>query len=187
VTQPPTPQLSPETASSRREGAPKTPAATVQATARTSNISSRPGPRARALIVAGLLGFGLFLLAAAFPVVDVQPSRGVPYWIVGSTGVIALLGGVAVLLPPRASAGSDVVGALLFSAFAGLALWVGFGPGERHFNGGVLFGGIGWSGAANVSLGRIMFGLGGVLIGWVALYCWWRALRRLSGPRDDLS
>ena len=134
-------------------------------------------PRGRALIAAGLIGFALFMFAAAFQWIDVRPSRGVPYWIVAVVGVIAALAGIAVALPQRASRLNDFLGAILFTAFAVVPLWIGFGPGPRTFGGGIAIGPIGF-GFGGETAGRVVFGIVGVLVALIAVYAWRRAFRR---------
>ncbi len=145
--------------------------------ARTSDLS----PRTRYALGALMLAFGGFIVAIALRWIDIAPTRGTPYWIVGLAGGLFSLAGIALLLPTRLSRALDVVGALLFSGFANLGLWVGFGPGERQFSGSFSAGPVGTAGGGNASLGRFMFGTMGILVAVVALLAWRRVFRPRNG------
>ena len=62
-----------------------------------------------------------------------------------------------VFLPPGPSRLTDMLAAILFTAFAVVPLWIGFGPGKRHFGGGISLGPIG-IGITGETIGRIAFG-----------------------------
>jgi hypothetical protein len=137
-------------------------------------------------VVAGLgcVAFGAFILAAAFRLIPIEPSRGVPHWIVGVAGMCFSIAGVALLLPQRPSRLHDALGASLFTLFATMGVWVGFAPGERHFSGGVSIGPIAASGFDGEAVGRFAFGTMGVLVGLLAIFTWRRAFRKRN---DDSS
>ena len=135
---------------------------------------------ARAGIAAFCVGFGAFIGAAAMRWIDVPPAPGVPYWIVGLAGAVFALAGIAIALPQRATRLQDVLGALLFSAFASIGLWIGFGPGERHFGGGMSVGPVAFGGDSGDMTGRVAFGAMGVLVSLIAVAAW----RRVFRPRD---
>jgi hypothetical protein len=100
----------------------------IRADPRTSSVDALSG-RTRAVAAAFLIGSGLFICAAALRWINVPPAPGVPHWIVGLAGAVFLLAGIAVALPQRASRLQDFLGAVLFTAFATMGLWIGFGPG----------------------------------------------------------
>lgn len=137
--------------------------------------------RTRAAVAVFCIGFGLFICAAAMRWINVPPAAGVPYWIAGLAGLVFVLAGIAVALPQRASRLQDLLGALLFTAFAALALWIGFGPGPRHFSGGISVGPVAFGGEGDGTIGRIMFGAMGILVALIAIKAW----RRLVRPRDE--
>lgn len=143
----------------------------------SSELSGRP----RVAVAAFCICFGLFIIAAGLRWVDIEPSRGVPHWIVGLAGAVFLLAGIAIALPRPPSRWHDLIGALLFTAFATIALWIGFGPGERRFSGGVSAGGLAVHGSGGSGVGRFVFGAMGVLLLLMALVAWGRLFR----PRSD--
>jgi hypothetical protein len=110
--------------------------------------------------------------------IDVPPAPGVPYWIVGLAGSIFVLAGIAVALPQRTTRLQDLLGALLFTAFATMGLWIGLGPGRRQFSGGISVGPVTLGGGSNEMVGRIAFTAMGVLVSLIALRAWRRVFRR---------
>jgi len=139
--------------------------------------------KARAGVAVFCIGFGVFICAAATRWIDLPPAPGVPLWIVGLAGAVFVLAGMAVALPQRTSRLQDVLGALLFTAFATVGLWIGFGPGQRKFSGGLSVGPVAFGGESNEMVGRIAFGAMGVLVLLIALTAWRRVFRLRSG--DD--
>jgi hypothetical protein len=135
----------------------------------------------RIVIACSCIGAGAFICAAALRWIDVRPAQGVPYWIAGLAGVVFLVAGIAVALPQHPSRIHDALGATLFTAFATIALWVGFGPGPRAFNGAASIGPVSVGGiGGGETLGRIVFGIMGVVVLFIAAIAW----RRLFRPRD---
>lgn len=141
--------------------------------------------RPRVAVAAFCIGFGLFICAAGLRWVDVKPSPGVPHWILGLAGVVFLLAGIAIALPRPPSRWHDVIGALLFTVFATMGLWIGFGPGERRFGGGLSAGGLAVHGAGSSSVGRFVFGGMGVLVLLIALVAWRRVFRRRPEASEE--
>jgi hypothetical protein len=143
-------------------------------------------PAMRIACGSGCLAFGIFIVAAGFRLVDLQPARDVPHWIVAVAGAVITLAGVAILLPQKPSRAHDVIGALLLSGFALIGLWVGFGPGERAFSTRAS------AGAVSIGVpgegewpGRLAFGLGGVLVAAMAVWAWRRVFRPRDGAGKD--
>ena len=133
--------------------------------------------------MAALCGaLGAFLVAIGLEVVKITPAQGVPYWIVGLSGALFLIGALGIALPQRATRAQAVLAALMYTGFAAMGLWVGFGPGERHFSGSASIGPLGFGNAGGSTLGRALFGAGGVLVALIAATAWRRALR----PRDPV-
>ena len=141
--------------------------------ASTADVS----PRGRYAIGALAVAIGAFIIAIALRWIDIAPTRGTPYWIVGLAGVVFALAGVALFLPQRPSRAQDVVGALLFSAFAAIGLWVGFGPGEREFSGSMSAGPVAVGAMTGASVGRFVFGAMGIVVALIALVAWRRVFR----------
>ena len=139
-----------------------------------------PSGWGRAAVACSCIGSGAFICAAALRWIDVRPAPGVPYWIAGLAGVVFALAGIAIALPQRPSRVHDALGALLFSAFAAIGLWVGFGPGPRAFSGSVAIGPVAVGGGGGETIGRIVFGAMGVVVALIAVLAW----RRLFRPCD---
>ena len=135
-----------------------------------------PSPIARALTGFGVIAFGVVMLAAGLSWIPLQPSPGVPHWLVGLIGAICVLAGTMAFLPPGSSRLTDMLAAILFTAFAVVPLWIGFGPGKRHFSGGISLGPIG-IGISGETIGRSAFGPAGLLLALVAAVVWSRVFR----------
>ena len=142
---------------------------------------------AAVLFTLAFLGAGLMLEAVAMGLLPSQPSADeAPRAVVGLGGVAFLAGAgapYAAHLGPNSIA-SRVVGAVVFASLTAIAHWIAFGPGPRHFSGGVSVGGLGVTGLATGEVaGRVAFGFGALLLDAVivtAVVRWWRARRR--GP-----
>ena len=119
----------------------------------------------------------MFICTAAMRWIDVPPAPGVPYWIAGLAGAVFVLAGIAIALPQRTMRLQDLLGALLFTAFATIRLWIGFGPGQWNFSGGMSVGTVALGGESNEMGGRIAFGAMGVLVSLIALRAWRRVFR----------
>jgi hypothetical protein len=117
-----------------------------------------------------LIGLGLL------PVPGGPSNVHGPLWIVFCAGLVFVLGGSAVVLQALGRANDQgefpadaplwirvaqyLMGVAIFACFAAIGSWIAFGPGERAFSGSIgLF-----SGEANARLGRIMFGIGAVVV-----------------------
>jgi hypothetical protein len=85
--------------------------------------------------------------------------------------------GVLLALPPERKAVTRLFGALLITSFAVTFDWIAFAPGERHFSGGISFGGFGIGARPGELFGRAMFGVGAVIADLVAVVLWLRLLR----------
>ena len=150
---------------------------------------------------------GLVIVAAALKVIPVsEQSFHAPHWIVALAGMVFVLTGAMFLLPAFVAGFipedqhtmaqktalkllQSILGALLLSSFAAVPLWIGLGPGERTFGSS-----IGWSGAVghgpgNATIGRVLFGTAGLLIGIWAAFAWvlfFRiVLEKFRGPVDQ--
>lgn len=85
--------------------------------------------------------------------------------------------GTLLALPPERKALTRLFGVLLITCFAVTFDWIAFGPGERHFSGGVSFGGLGIGARPGELFGRALFGVGAVIADLVAVVLWVRMLR----------
>ncbi|HZQ61828.1 MAG TPA: hypothetical protein VFC24_10790 [Casimicrobiaceae bacterium] len=133
--------------------------------------------RERTIIAAIMLAAGAGIIAIALGWIDIAPTPGTPRWVVGLAGSVFAFAGVALLLPPQDSRAQNLIGALLLSAFAAIGLWIGFGPGERHFLASLSGGAAVASSGGHEGLGRFVFGTMGVLVALCALAVWRRVFR----------
>jgi hypothetical protein len=97
-------------------------------------------------------------------------------------GLIFVIGGALLALPPGRTRIQGLLTALLVTCFALTFDWVAFGPGERKFSGGISFGGIGTGFQPGELFGRIFFGFFAVILDIVAILVWFDKYRRLSSP-----
>lgn len=116
---------------------------------------------------------GAIVIAAATGFIEAAPrSMSAPREVVFCAGLAFALAGVLLLSGRRLAAPvGGVVGAMLVTALALIPTWVAFGSGTRRFGGSgnaiaLLFG---WDPAM---LGRIVFGVGAVLMWLYALFAW---------------
>jgi hypothetical protein len=138
-------------------------------------------PREVFWIGAGAVAAGLYLVLVGLSVLPIPGGpRNLhgPLWLVLLIGLAVFLAGVCafVQVVGRANASGDLpadapqwtrvvqylIGVTLFASFAMIGSWVAFAGDARYFSGGIPF-----LGAANVSIARIMFGIGAVIC-WLA-------------------
>lgn len=160
----------------------------------------------------GILMGGAFFLAGtaivfvALDWIRVDPSSiHAPRWVLGVcgamfafTGLLSFWQGVVNGLGGGGSGErgeqeddfhvpSWLLGMVICTGLAVVFIWVGFGPGEREFttSGGAGPVSVGSSDGSG-TLGRWIFGAGGLLVGALAVYGWFYGLRRIvSGERGD--
>lgn len=158
------------------------------------------------LALGGFLCFmGAAIVCVALGWIRVDPSSlHAPRWVLGlSGGVFALLGGLILYYavrntflgggrPPGSARGEFfvagwLVGGFVVTAFAAVAAWIAFGPGERQFSGSLGLGGISLWGTrlSGESVGRAVFGIGAVLTGALAVWGWLHGIRRLMGGGEE--
>lgn len=129
-------------------------------------------------------GMGTFCILMALGVFgDSGLSEGTPPWVGVCAGLVFVLGGLAVIVGYGIAGGAGPDGDLvpgtpfvvrLVQTLLGLgitvllaliATWVAFGPGARHFTGAGSIGGVAVGGGSIGELfGRVVFGLGAVLV-----------------------
>ena len=150
-------------------------------------------PNDAPLTPGGRLAMGLIFVVAGLPIMAVAtglitPRPGslhAPEWVVFMAGFTFSMAGTLVLLPGDWIRLRGFLGGLLVTAFASVFDWVAFGPGERHFSGGLSIGPVFTSSASSELSGRIWFGIAGALISCFALWAWVRWLRSLFQPGAD--
>jgi hypothetical protein len=137
-----------------------------------------PGGRAAIGIAMAALGLGILALAAYR--LAAEPE----HWATGEVaalpiGLVFATGGLLIAVPERYSLARSIMGALMVTGFALACDWVAFGPGERHFGGG-LSAGIVSVPVRSDALGRIVFGVFGVIFDVIAALAWWHLPRRID-------
>lgn len=137
-------------------------------------------PREMRWIGTGVAAFGLWLMLVGLGVLPAPGGPGNlhgPLWLVLAAGLAFFLAGAAVFVQVlgRANEAGEfpadtpmwmrvaqyLIGVAIFACFALIGSWIAFGGGPRTFSGGFMF----FGDAANVSIGRIVFGFG-------AIICW---------------
>jgi hypothetical protein len=140
-------------------------------------------PRARLVFALLAMAAGLAPMALTTGLVTPRPgSMRAPEWVVFLAGCTFFVAGWLILLPEHWVRTRGFLGAMLLSGFAAVFDWVGFGPGERHFSGGLSIGPLFSSGASDELTGRIVFGIAAVSMSLLALWVWARWLRSLLEP-----
>jgi hypothetical protein len=116
---------------------------------------------------------GGYIMAISLGILPSDPEAfKAPRLVVAAAGAVFVLGGLMVLLQGSFSAGGQqttlykwleffVLGGFLL-AFAGIFLWVGFGPGERAFQTETTLGPVTTTGDGSPLMGRCLFGTFGL-------------------------
>lgn len=142
------------------------------------DAATRPlSPRAKVYVGAVCAAMGVLTLGigthAAFNLQHAKPDDFM--YVPAALGFV--FAGALLALPPERKAATRLFGALLITCFAVTFDWIAFGPGERHFSGGISFGGLGIGARPGELFGRAMFGIGAVIADIVAVALWVRMLR----------
>lgn len=138
------------------------------------------------------------MLAAADVIHADESSFNAPRWVVGLSGLVFFMGGVAVSLQDirfeifreawwfKVMVNLAPFGIIL--SFAAIANWIVFGPGERAFSGSISIPFITLSGTnSDQFVGRAVFGLSAVCLNVLLVVLLVRGLRSLlrSGLVDE--
>lgn len=121
------------------------------------------------LIGLGTMALGLFIVLISADVIPVTDSTfSAPRWLAGCAGLSFLLAGAAVALarpgaPPGSVAANPYLGGAAALVLVVILNWIAFGPGPRHFSGGIALPFVSWSGPSSDWTGRAAFGIGAVL------------------------
>jgi len=148
------------------------------AVADTDNPS--PGGKIALGIVSAAIGFVVIgtAVSAAIHATDPFTSERI---IAVPAGLIFVLGGARVALPPGSRQWQSVLSALLVTCFAVTFDWVAFGPGERKFGGGISLGAnVGAGIPVGEIFGRIAFGVVAIVLDIFAILVWISHCRRIS-------
>jgi hypothetical protein len=125
---------------------------------------------------------GLYFMLVGFGVLATPGgprNLHAPLWVVQLIGLIFVLAGAAIVIqgmghangsgelpadaPQWMRAAQYFIGVVVFACFALIGSWVAIGGESRQFSGGIPF----VSSLTNVSLARVMFGLGAAIC-WIA-------------------
>ena len=115
---------------------------------------------------------GGYALLAAYGVLPVQTANNTPVWVVGIIEKKNVIAGVMIFLRNYSRA-LDLFAAIILASFTLIAGWITFHASSEGFSGGIPF----LPNDMNVSLARVMFGLGALLCFGGFLY----ALKRFFG------
>ena len=172
-----------------------------------SDIRDVP-PKTGILMGTAFTAAGLMIVFIALDWIHVDPSSiHAPRWVLAVCGGIFALPGIGMLYYAfvnlaggggRAGAGRagrgardgppvllKLIGLTVTVGMAAVFGWVAFGSGERHFSGGIGLGPIHLGGSSSGAGGRVVFGIGAVLIGALAVWgviAWLRTA--VGGGRD---
>jgi len=146
-----------------------------QASSPGSGELSRRGSLATGIAVAALgsLEIALGLHSAMVATRPLTPED----FIIVPAGMIFVFAGVLLALSPAQESLKRIFAALLMSAFAITFDSIAFGPGERHFSGGISLGiGVGFN--PGEWLGRAVFAIPALIMTSVAAVMWTRLVMR---------
>ncbi|MGD8276714.1 MAG: hypothetical protein PVH00_01755 [Gemmatimonadota bacterium] len=147
------------------------------------SLVARPGSGAAGRLIGSLIAIaaGGFIVAIALDVIHAPPeSFHAPRWVVAAAGSVFVLAGILLLAGDGDSGFRRFMVAVLVTVFALPFDWVAFGPGPREFSGSAGVGGVGVAGRVGELSGRVVFGIGAVVLDLLALFAWIRFLRRLA-------
>jgi TRAP-type C4-dicarboxylate transport system permease small subunit len=115
---------------------------------------------------------GGYALLAASGVITAQTANDTPAWVLGLAGMTFVIAGIMIFLRNYSRA-LDLFAAVVLASFTLITGWIAFHASSAGFSGGIPF----LPSDMNVSLGRVMFGLGALLCFGGFLY----ALKRFFG------
>ena len=140
--------------------------------------TQRPMTRRQSLLLGlAFIAAGIYPLAVGLGFAAARPgSVHAPSWVVAIAGACFVFIGAAFAAPRD---DTRLRGFLLGLMVTGLAIvfdWVAFGPGERHFSGGISFAGNAMRTASDETSGRIAFGIAAAILDAFAAWGWYRWL-----------
>jgi hypothetical protein len=139
---------------------------------------------------------GGYIMAISLGILPSDPEAfKAPRLVVAAAGAVFVLGGQMVLLQGSFSPGGQqtaiykwleffILGSFLI-VFAGIFMWIGFGPGERTFQTETSLGSVTTTGEGNPLTGRCVFGIFGLGTLFAALFFIYKKLMTLPMSRDE--
>ena len=139
---------------------------------------------------------GGYIMAISLGILPSDPEAfKAPRLVVAAAGAVFVLGGLMVLLQGSFSAGGQqttlykwleffIIGGFLIT-FAGIFLWVGFGPGDRAFQTRTTLGPVTTTGEGSPLMGRCLFGTFGLGTLIAALLFIYKKLMTLPFSSDE--
>ncbi len=146
-------------------------------------------------VIVGLIfgGMGTFIVLVAADIIRADPaSFHAPRWVVAAAGLAFVLAGLSVAtaplnqgedIPRRVTLRGLLLGGPIVALLAAVAHWVAFGPGERRFGGGFSIPFITISSRTPEWTGRLIFGIGAVMLDAMLLWILVRGIRDLRRAR----
>ena len=139
---------------------------------------------------------GLFIVLVSADIIHTDPaSIHAPRWVLTLAGMMFTFVGLYILSTGLTPPGEQVPPIIqwtqyflrlgMITAFAAVFLWVGFGTGEREFSGSGSFLFFTISGKGNDTMGRIMFGGGGIFAALMAGYFAISEARKIMNGTSD--
>ena len=124
---------------------------------------------ALALIAIACGGFALLVAAGVLPM---ETAHDTPMWVIGLIGMMFVIAGIMIFLRNHSRA-LDFFAAIILASFTLITGWIAFFASPEGFSGGIPF----LPRDMNVTLARVMFGLGSIMCFGGFLY----AVKRFSG------
>lgn len=169
--------------------------------AKSRSNANQPSPRRAVVLGIICIAFGTYPVLVGLGLARGQMSPGVQPWVGVAAGCLFILAGLAVINGYAVAGGARANGdlsanapflarltqyllgvaiiGLMFAIFA----WVSFGSGDRHFSSSISIPGLSSSGQSSERSGRIVFGIGAVLIGLFFVFAAVSGAKRLWHER----
>jgi hypothetical protein len=159
-------------------------------------------PRSAVLFGLMFMAAGVLPILAALGMLATPLTRGTPAWVGVCAGLLFILGGAAIIngyaiaggagpdgdLPPGTTFGvrlvQYVLGLGICGLFTAIAGWIAFGKGERHFSTTLNLPFLTQHGIGNEWMGRVVFGLGAILVAAFTVVLSVVSVRRLRNARN---
>jgi hypothetical protein len=160
-------------------------------------MAPRPATPKQKIFIGVAVGLiGVYFLLVGLSALPLPSKLNGPIWMVLCIGLVFFLAGIAVIIqgighgndrgelpagaPEWMRALQYTIVGVMFAAFAMIASWIAFGPGDRSFSGSVpLWGSIG------AFIGRAAFGFSAIILWLCTLGFVIAGMRRLLRGRPD--